>query len=70
MKPLPPADCEHGYFEETVNQILTDHAMQPDLFWKWMAHQTVAEIDGKTVVYRHDLLRYMTQGGPNAKILD
>ena len=33
-------------------------------FKKWMRGQTVALIDGKSVVYRHDVWQYMDGGRP------
>ena len=33
-------------------------------FRQWMRGQTMAQIGGKNVVYRHDVWRYMDGGGP------
>lgn len=68
--PLPPLDCEYGFYKETVEKFLNELGLNPDLFWKWMYGQTMAYIEGKYIVYPYDLGRYVNVAAHNTPILD
>lgn len=67
---LPVLDNEYGWVEKTVVKLLEDRQCLPELFFKWMNGQTTALIDGETTYYPQDVLRYLTKGGPNARVID
>jgi len=69
-KNLPPLDNDYGWTKETVVQLLKDRLCIPELFFEWMNGQTTALIDGQTTYYAHDVVRYLTKGGPRAEIID
>ena len=60
---LPLANHNHGYTTPLVNEILQDHNMKTEDFWKWMDGQTMARTDdGVNVVYPADLLNFLRNG--------
>lgn len=67
---FPPLDHELGWYEETVIKLLQDRQCLPELFMKWMNGQTTGYVDGKTVYYPQDVLRYLRRGGINAPVVD
>ena len=70
FNPVPPLDHESGWFEETIIKFLEEKNCIPANFFKWMNGQTTGFVDGKTIYYTQDVLKYLNEGGLFAKITD
>lgn len=53
---LPPAECEMGYTQAQVEQIIRDAGRSMYDFNQWMSGQTCAVCDGR--LYNHDTKSY------------
>lgn len=57
---LPPPDTEYGYTAEFLKTILPDSSYS-FFSTQWMNGRTVGFVDGKTVYYPNDLIKYILQ---------
>lgn len=69
-EPVPPLDHPSGWFEETIIKFFEEKNCTPANFFKWMNGQTTGLVDGKTIYYTQDVLKYLNEGGILADVTD
>jgi len=68
---LPEPASKYGYTPEQIEEILDGDDLAD--FREWMSGQTMALIDGSSVVYAHDLARFvlgLNRGDRNPRVWD